>query len=88
MTERIVTGPHVELCAESFGRVTDGPAILMIMGATASMVWWPEELVNAIAASGRFVVRYDHRDTGRSTCYPPGATPYTVDDLAGDSDGH
>ncbi len=31
---------------------------------------------------GRFVVRYDHRDTGRSRTDPPGAPSYTGDDLA------
>jgi pimeloyl-ACP methyl ester carboxylesterase len=85
LTERIVTTPDVELCAESFGKRGDGPAILMIMGATASMVWWPEDLLLRIAAAGRFVVRFDHRDTGRSTCHPPGETRYTVDDMAGDA---
>jgi pimeloyl-ACP methyl ester carboxylesterase len=85
LIERIVTTPDVELCAESFGRSGDTPAILMIMGATASMVWWPDQLLQRIAAHGRFVVRFDHRDTGRSTCWPPGETRYSVDDMAGDA---
>lgn len=34
------------------------------------------------ANGGRFVVRYDHRDTGRSRTDPPGAPSYTGDDLA------
>ncbi|MDR7385772.1 alpha/beta fold hydrolase [Promicromonospora iranensis] len=33
-------------------------------------------------ASGRFVIRYDHRDTGRSRTDPPGAPSYGGDDLA------
>ncbi|MEV0894036.1 alpha/beta hydrolase [Promicromonospora sp. NPDC050262] len=32
--------------------------------------------------TGRYVIRYDHRDTGRSRTDPPGAPSYTGDDLA------
>jgi pimeloyl-ACP methyl ester carboxylesterase len=76
----------IELCAETFGNRAD-PAILLLMGATASMVWWPEELCLRLAARGRFVIRYDQRDTGRSHTYEPGAPPYSVDDLASDALG-
>jgi pimeloyl-ACP methyl ester carboxylesterase len=69
---------------ESFGNPTD-PAILMIMGATASMLWWPEELCEALAATGRFVIRYDNRDTGRSSTGEPGPPGYSIDDMAGDA---
>lgn len=77
---------HVELCAETFGVSTD-PAILLVMGATASMVWWPEEFCLRLAAHRRFVIRYDHRDTGRSQVYEPGSPGYAVDDLASDALG-
>src|SRR6185312_6991511 len=32
-------------------------------------------------------IRYDHRDTGRSTSFPAGAPPYSGPDLAGDALG-
>ncbi len=86
MTERIDTIKSVELCTESFGRPED-PCILLIMGATASMVWWDAEFCAALAARGRFVIRYDQRDTGRSTSYPPGAATYSVLDLMDDALG-
>ena len=57
----------------------------MIMGAMASMLWWPAELCAGLARSGRFVIRYDNRDTGRSTSYEPGKPPYTSDDLVDDA---
>lgn len=82
--EQLISVPGAELCVETFGAQAD-PAVLLIMGATASMVWWPEALCEAIAARGRFVIRYDHRDTGRSTTYPPGPPPYSLDDLASDA---
>jgi len=33
------------------------------------------------------VIRYDHRDTGRSVTYTPGHPPYTGDDLVADAAG-
>jgi pimeloyl-ACP methyl ester carboxylesterase len=74
----------VTLQSESFGRASD-PAILLIMGAMASGVWWPEEFCRSLADRGLHVLRYDHRDTGGSTSYPPGTISYSVEDLADDA---
>ncbi|MCD7440844.1 alpha/beta fold hydrolase [Streptomyces lincolnensis] len=71
----------VELCAEAFGDPA-APAIMLIAGSAASMLWWDAGLCEQIAAHGRFVIRYDQRDTGRSTCYPPGQPAYSFSDLA------
>lgn len=76
----------VELCVETFGDPA-APAILLIDGASASMLWWEAALCERIAAGGRFVIRYDNRDTGRSTCYPAGQATYTFADLATDAAG-
>jgi pimeloyl-ACP methyl ester carboxylesterase len=84
--ERIHHVDGVELCVETFGDPTR-PAVLFIDGASASMLWWEAALCERIAASGRFVIRYDNRDTGRSTCYPPGQAPYTFTDLAAEAAG-
>ena len=46
-----------------------------------------EEFCQRLAAGGRFVIRYDHRDTGRSVSYPAGAPGYTGADLAADAAG-
>ena len=86
MAERIIERDGMPFATESFGRPGD-PALLMIMGATASMLWWPDELCAALAAAGRFVIRYDNRDTGRSVTGPPGAPGYTMDDMADDTLG-
>jgi pimeloyl-ACP methyl ester carboxylesterase len=74
----------VEICSETFGERGD-PAVLLIMGAMASMLWWPEEFCERLAGFGRFVIRYDNRDTGRSIGYEPGSAMYTADDLAADA---
>jgi pimeloyl-ACP methyl ester carboxylesterase len=63
------------------------PAILLIGGMGASMDWWEEEFCQRLAAAGRFVIRYDHRDTGQSVSYPAGAPGYTGADLAADAVG-
>ena len=86
MGERVVSANGVELCTEAFGDPAD-PALLLVMGATASMLRWEDELCAQLAAGGRYVLRYDNRDTGRSTSYDPGHVPYTVEDLADDAAG-
>jgi pimeloyl-ACP methyl ester carboxylesterase len=84
MTEQFLDVNGVRLCVETFGR-SDDPAILLIHGASASMLWWEAGLCEQLAASGRFVIRYDQRDTGRSTTYPVGEPAYDLVDLAGDA---
>ncbi|WP_369032480.1 alpha/beta fold hydrolase [Streptomyces adonidis] len=84
--EKLVGVNDVELCVETFGDPAN-PAILLIDGAAASMLWWETELCERIARGGRFVIRYDNRDTGRSTSYPPGRPGYAYTDLAGDALG-
>jgi pimeloyl-ACP methyl ester carboxylesterase len=76
----------VGLCIETFGGEGD-PAVLLIMGAAASMLLWEDEFCERLAAGGRFVIRYDQRDTGRSVTYAPGAPEYTGDDLVADAAG-
>ena len=86
MTERMVEANGVELCTESFGESAD-PPILAIMGAGASMLWCDERFCRMLAGGGRFVIRFDHRDTGRSVTYEPGHPGYTGADLVADAVG-
>jgi pimeloyl-ACP methyl ester carboxylesterase len=51
------------------------------------MDWWEEGFCERLAAGPRFVVRYDHRDTGQSISYPPGEPGYSGDDLTDDAVG-
>ena len=73
-----------ELCVDTVGD-SDDPAVLLIMGGAASMDRWEVAFCERLAAAGRYVIRYDHRDTGGSTWYPPGEPGYTGDDLAADA---
>ena len=51
------------------------------------MLAWEDEFCRRLAAGARFVIRYDHRDTGRSVSYEVGAPPYTLGDLMEDAIG-
>jgi pimeloyl-ACP methyl ester carboxylesterase len=82
----MIEADGVELCTEAFGDPRDVP-ILLIMGAGASMLWWEEGFCRLLADGGRFVIRYDHRDTGRSVTYEPGRPEYTGADLVADAAG-
>ena len=86
MTERMIEVNGVELCTERFGDRGD-PPILLVMGVGGSMLWWEEGFCRLLADGGRFMIRYDHRDTGDSVSYPPGAPGYTGDDMVADAAG-
>lgn len=81
--ERMITSGDAKIATQSIGD-RGNPTLLLVMGATASMLWWPQDFCDKLAAAGFHVIRYDHRDTGRSTSYPPGEPAYAVEDLADD----
>ena len=82
MKEKVVVDKAISLYTESFGDPAHEP-IILIMGAMSSAVWWPDEFCSQLAKMGRYVIRYDHRDTGKSTSYERQA-PYSVEELADD----
>ena len=84
MAERMIEANGVEICTEPFGDPGD-PPILLVMGGGGSMLWWEEGFCRLLAERGRFVIRYDHRDTGRSVTYEPGQPGYTGADLIADA---
>ena len=47
------------------------------------MLWWPESFCARLAGRGRYVIRYDQRETGLTT-YAPAGSSYTLADLAED----
>lgn len=94
-------GRGVELCYQTFGD-PDGDPLLLVMGLGGPMTWWDPELCTALAQAGFYVVRYDNRDTGRSTIVEGRVTrstlvraftgtkvrpPYSIADLADDAFG-
>ena len=59
-------GDDIELCYQTFGDADDDP-LLLIMGLGGPLNWWDVELCTMLAERGFYVVRYDNRDTGRSS---------------------
>lgn len=84
MSEHLIQVNGIHLYTESFGEANN-PAILLIMGAQSSMIWWETEWCQRLAETGRYVIRYDNRDVGRSMTYELGQPEYTFEDMADDA---
>ncbi len=56
----------IELEYDTFGDPAD-PALLLVMGFTAQMTAWDEELCKLLVDQGLYVIRFDNRDCGLST---------------------
>jgi pimeloyl-ACP methyl ester carboxylesterase len=89
--EKFTPSGRLRLWTERFGDPGD-PTVLLIMGTSTQGVGWPDELVEAVVDSGRQVIRFDHRDTGRSDSVAFPSHPYALADMAADAaavlDGH
>src|ERR1700727_2586316 len=79
--ETLLPVGDVELCVDTAGSPTDIP--LLLIGTTIAT--WDDEFIERLA--GRFVIRYDRRDTGRSTTVDPDSPGYTLRDLVTDAVG-
>ena len=101
----------MEALHEDFARTPDGlricfatsgdPAgepLLLVMGLGQQLIAWPDALIDDLVARGFFVVRFDNRDSGRSSrahVRPPttgqlvarrfAREQYTLADMAGDA---
>ena len=97
--EQIASLPNgIDLCYQTFGDPGAEP-LLLVMGLGGPMTWWDPDFCQMLADRGFFVIRYDNRDTGRSTKVSgrinrrkiaasfaglKPQTPYTMQDLADD----
>ena len=84
MTETYVTAGSLRLWTERTGD-PDRPAVLLIMGASAQGYSCPDALVSRLVDRGVQVIRFDHRDTGRSTIINFDRHPYGLTDMARDA---
>ncbi len=90
----------MSLCYEPFGDPSD-PPMLLVMGLGTQMIAWHDDFCQELANRGFYVVRFDNRDTGRSTSIREVPPPrldqlgtrrfhphqYTLDDMADDAAG-
>ncbi|MCK2214108.1 alpha/beta fold hydrolase [Actinomadura sp. ATCC 31491] len=83
MSTNMIEIDGVELWTEEFGDAAH-PPILLVMGSMSQGVLWPDEFVGRLVAAGRRVIRYDHRDTGRSATFDFATQPYTWHDIRDD----
>lgn len=96
---RVSTG--IDICYQTFGDPGADP-MLLVMGLGGPMTWWSPEFCSLLADNGFYVIRYDNRDTGRSTRIRGRInrrmivqsflgfkvrTPYTLQDMADDAFG-
>src|SRR3954469_9783338 len=99
MAVRTTPADGIELAHESFGEPAS-PPMLLIMGLGMQMLAWSEEVCDALAERGFYVVRFDNRDVGLSTHLhdaPPdlhaalsediSSVAYTLEDMADDVAG-
>ena len=56
----------VEICYQTFGDPSGAP-LLLVMGLGGPMTWWDPDFCRLLADQGFFVIRFDNRDTGRSS---------------------
>lgn len=69
MSEQLYdVGRGVEICAEAFGDPAD-PPLLLVMGLGMQMIRWHESFIRELTDRGLYVVRFDNRDSGRSTAF-------------------
>jgi pimeloyl-ACP methyl ester carboxylesterase len=77
---------QVDIYYETFGQKKN-PAVLLIMGACCQSVIWHKDFCERLANEGFYVIRYDHRDAGLSTCFDFEQHPYDLMDMANDAIG-
>ncbi len=100
LTARNVGPSGIDIAYERFGD-PGAPPVLLIMGAGAQLINWPEGFCQELVDRGLHVIRFDSRDAGRSTHFPEAPVPdfpaalagdfssasYTLSDLAADTIG-
>ncbi len=94
-------GPDkIRMAYQRFGDPSS-PAVFLLMGAGAQMIDWPEDFCKELSRQRLQVIRFDSRDTGRSTHFPDAPIPdfaavqsgdyatvaYSLSDMAADTIG-
>ncbi len=82
----IVKANGIDIWYETFGE-KENPSLLLIMGGCCQGVIWPKVFCERLAKEGFYVIRYDNRDTGLSTCFNLETNPYDLMDMAKDAIG-
>ncbi len=60
-----ITANGIAIEVEDHGKKSD-PAILLVMGLSAQLVFWPEDFIQSLVEAGYRVIAFDNRDIGLS----------------------
>jgi pimeloyl-ACP methyl ester carboxylesterase len=74
----------INICYQTFGHESY-PAVLLLGGGCSQSILWPVKFCEQLVAKGFYVIRFDYRDTGLSSCVDYKSRPYTLQDLSEDS---
>jgi pimeloyl-ACP methyl ester carboxylesterase len=80
--ERMAPANGIELAYQAMGD-PDAEPLLLVMGLATQMIAWPEGLCELLADRGFRVIRFDNRDSGRSTKIESAGVPGRVDMMIG-----
>lgn len=83
---QIAKANDIDIWYETFGNEQSKP-LLLIMGGCCQGVLWHRQFCERLADEGFYVIRYDHRDSGFSTCFDYETDPYNLMDMAKDAMG-
>ena len=72
----------IQIEYETFGD-KNSPALLLIAGLGAQLLYWQEEFCIKLAEQGYFVIRFDNRDTGLSTKIEGLTAPELMEKIGG-----
>jgi pimeloyl-ACP methyl ester carboxylesterase len=97
MAEGKAQANGVEIVYDTIGDPADRP-LLLVMGLGMQLIHWDRHLCEQLAARGFYVIRFDNRDSGRSTQIDAPVpdlrramlglrveAPYLLSDMAGDA---
>ncbi|MHA2284069.1 MAG: alpha/beta fold hydrolase [Promethearchaeota archaeon] len=65
---------NIEIEYDTFGDPSSKP-LLLVMGLGGQMIAWVDEMCEALANQGFYVIRYDNRDVGLSTKFDEAGLP-------------
>jgi pimeloyl-ACP methyl ester carboxylesterase len=80
--ERLAPANGIELAYQEMGD-PEGEPLILVMGMATQMIAWPEDFCSLLADRGFRVVRFDNRDTGRSTKLDSAGVPSRIDMMSG-----
>src|SRR5215217_691952 len=99
MAEQTAQANGIEIVYETIGDPAN-PPLLLVMGLGMQLIHWDLELCEQLAQRGFHVIRFDNRDSGRSTTIDAPVpdlrrallglklqAPYRLEDMADDAVG-